>query len=82
MDDLNDLVDPASGWTLTVAQSINDSGWIVGYGTNPAGQTHAFLLTPVPEPSVLTVLGSAALFCLRGMRRRDNAFTRSPASSA
>jgi hypothetical protein len=30
--DLNDLVDPDSGWTLLVAEAINDDGTIVGYG--------------------------------------------------
>ena len=48
MQDLNALVSPSSGWTLTQANAINDRGQIVGYGTNSAGQTHAFLLTPAP----------------------------------
>lgn len=46
MIDLNSLLPANSGWTLTEARAINDSGQIVGYGTNPMGQTHAFLLTP------------------------------------
>ncbi len=45
MLDLNDFT-PGSGWTLTEAHSINDRGQIVGFGINPSGQTHAFLLTP------------------------------------
>lgn len=45
---LNDLIDPASGWTLVWANAINDSGQIVGWGINPSGQTHAFLLNPLP----------------------------------
>ncbi len=40
--DLNDSIDPASGWILNIAYSINDSGWIVGTGSNGA-----FLLKPV-----------------------------------
>jgi len=44
--DLNTLIDPASGWTLTMAYSINNDGWIVGYGTNPDEKTHAYLLKP------------------------------------
>jgi uncharacterized membrane protein len=40
--DLNDSIDPASGWTLNIAYSINDSGWIVGTGSNGA-----FLLKPL-----------------------------------
>ena len=30
MQDLNDLVDPSSGWVLTAAYGINDAGQIVG----------------------------------------------------
>ncbi len=50
MVDLNTLISPSSGWTLTAAGGMNDLGEIAGYGTI-GGVTHAFLLTPVPEPS-------------------------------
>jgi hypothetical protein len=50
--DLNELIDPNLGWTLTIAYQINDNGWIVGYGTNPEGDIRAFLLTPVLEPPI------------------------------
>jgi probable HAF family extracellular repeat protein len=43
--DLNDVIPPGSGWTLTASAAINDAGQIVGFGTL-AGQVHAFLLTP------------------------------------
>jgi probable HAF family extracellular repeat protein len=45
MLDLNTLIQPGSGWILEQANSINDAGEIVGYGTHN-GQQHAFLLTP------------------------------------
>jgi probable HAF family extracellular repeat protein len=45
MHDLNDLVDPGSGWVLSVADAINDRGQIVGVGYFH-GQERAFLLTP------------------------------------
>jgi probable HAF family extracellular repeat protein len=45
MADLNDLT-PGSGWLLSVAYAINNNGLIVGFGVNPLGQGHAFLLTP------------------------------------
>jgi probable HAF family extracellular repeat protein len=45
MVDLNTLIPSGSGWTLSVANAINDAGQIVGYGTNPNGEVHAFLLT-------------------------------------
>jgi probable HAF family extracellular repeat protein len=45
---LNDVIPPDSGWTLSWATALNNQGQIAGYGTNPAGQTHAFLLSPEP----------------------------------
>ncbi|MHC4912231.1 MAG: hypothetical protein ACYTE5_04395, partial [Planctomycetota bacterium] len=45
---LNDLIDPTLGWTLTSASCINDNGWIIGSGYNPAGNIHAYLLIPLP----------------------------------
>ncbi|NEN93400.1 MAG: DUF3466 family protein [Okeania sp. SIO3H1] len=46
MQDLNDLIDPSSGWVLREARSINSHGQIVGWGTK--GQSCcAFLLTPI-----------------------------------
>jgi probable HAF family extracellular repeat protein len=44
--DLNDLIPADSGWTLSHAFSLNDSGSIVGAGFNPDGTIHAYLLTP------------------------------------
>ena len=66
MDDLNAMIDPASGWRLHRAAGINDAGQIVGSGEDQAWQPHAFLLTPVPRrsPPVLWGLGIAALLAL------------------
>ena len=44
MTDLNTLI--PSGWTLTYAEGINDSGKIVGCGNYNGSGTRAFLLTP------------------------------------
>jgi len=46
MTDLNTLIDPSLGWTLSYAYGINDFGQIIGSGVIN-GQTHAFLMTPV-----------------------------------
>ncbi len=48
MMDLNDYLIGSTGWTLSIATAINDAGQIAGYGTNPSGQSHAFLLKPLP----------------------------------
>ena len=51
---LDSLVVGNSGWTLQSAAGINTTGDIVGYGTNPSGQTEAFELTPTTAPAALT----------------------------
>jgi probable HAF family extracellular repeat protein len=59
MQDLNLLIPPLSGITLTRAVGIDSAGEIVAYGTDASGQTNEYLLTPlespVPEPSTLAV---------------------------
>ena len=79
MQDLNGLIAPAAGWFLESAAAINDHGEITGIGVNPAGQTHAFLLIPTPEPSELALLITAmALATIHAYtkNRRSNAFRR------
>lgn len=69
MTDLNDVT-LGSGWILDWAFAINDYGAIVGTGINPSGQTHAFLLTGVPEPSSIALAGlGVAGFAWRWRRR-------------
>jgi probable HAF family extracellular repeat protein len=65
--DLNSLLPSNSGWDLTCASGINDSGQIIGTGTFD-GQTAGFLLdtetaSAAPEPSTtaLFAIGSATL---------------------
>jgi probable HAF family extracellular repeat protein len=64
--DLNSLIDPASGWLIGAAYDLNDAGQIIGEGYVPSDDyayKHAYLLTPVPEPTslLLVALGSFAL---------------------
>ena len=54
MVDLNTLIDPASGWTLTDARSISDNGNIIGYGFH-SGSQRAFLLKLMPLQPVSLV---------------------------
>jgi probable HAF family extracellular repeat protein len=62
MLDLNLLLQNGAGWVLSQADGINNQGQIVGTGTLN-GQVHAFVLTPVPEPSawITTSVGLATL---------------------
>jgi len=53
---LNDLVDPNTGWDLRGAMSISDDGHIVGYGFDPNGEYRGFLLAPIPCPGSTFVL--------------------------
>ena len=73
MMDLNDLIDPALGVTVFEALGINDNGQIVANGMASASNNdHAFLLTPVPEPGTLAMLGvglAVSLPLLRRLRR-------------
>jgi probable HAF family extracellular repeat protein len=63
MVDLNSLIDPMSGWILNQATAINESGQITGSGMID-GEMHAFVLTPVPEPSTTALLALGGLTLL------------------
>ena len=47
LTDLNNQIDPASGWVLETAAAINDAGQITGMGTLN-GVFSAYLITPSP----------------------------------
>lgn len=49
MVDLNTMIDPQSGWGLTAATGINESGQIVGVGSLGGDPFKAFLLSPVGQ---------------------------------
>lgn len=72
LQDLNDMLDAsAAGWTLKGAVDINNAGQIVGWGINPDGSQHGYLLTVVPEPSTFVLLGMGAVGLLaHALRRR------------
>ena len=65
MRDLNLMLDSSgAGWGLSVANSISNSGYIVGDGSLN-GVSHSFLLMPVPEPAPFAGLALVALAVLR-----------------
>jgi uncharacterized membrane protein len=65
--DLNSLIDPASGWSMTDARAISDSGWIAGLGQfDPDGAgplapySRLFLMNvpaTAPEPGTACLVG-------------------------
>jgi hypothetical protein len=74
--DLNTLIDPASGWTLTTARGISDGGWISGVGSfdpdGAGGQSpyDRMFLVQIPEPGSLTLAASLVTGLLIRRRRR------------
>jgi len=66
MLDLNTLIPPDFPWLLSEAIEINHAGQILvrGRRLDNWGDSHDFLLTPIPEPGVLSLVGLGALLLL------------------
>jgi probable HAF family extracellular repeat protein len=73
--DLNELIDPASGWFIYEGSDINNNGQIAAYGFKPGFGTQALRLDPitsaVPEPAAMGMLlaGMATIALLFPPRR-------------
>jgi probable HAF family extracellular repeat protein len=70
--DLNNLIDPTLGITLSEANAINNNGQIVARSSS-----RAYLLTPtsaVPEPSTWALFGVALLGLGAWVRRHPSVF--------
>jgi probable HAF family extracellular repeat protein len=75
MLDLNSLIAPGSGWTITEAVGINDSGMIAANGCNASSVCHALILTTaVPEVSFCwTLLAGISLLGMNSFRNKKRA---------
>jgi len=62
--DLNELLLNGSEWELEEARDINNLGQIVGRGIINERE-RAFLLTPIPEPFSLLILGLGGIIVMR-----------------
>lgn len=70
---LQDLIDPSSGWDLSMntfssGMGISDDGTIVGTGVFD-GEIRAYAMVIVPAPGVAALLPAAGILCARRRRR-------------
>lgn len=84
MVDLTATYGSAFNFSFLSAEGINDRGDIVGWGLAANGQTHAYLLSAVPEPGswALMAMGMAGLIAARAWRQRGQQSEAAAASAA
>lgn len=77
MHDINDLIDPTTGWTLTRADGINIHGQVIATGfhsTMPSVSRSLLLnpVSPIPEPSIYAMLlpGLLVLSAAKSLRAK------------
>ena len=64
MRNLQNLIPTGSGWSGLRPRAINNAGWIVGYGTGPAGPNRAFLMTPATVIPTVSEYGTVVMTLL------------------
>jgi probable HAF family extracellular repeat protein len=73
MVDLNDLIDPITGWRLVSAADINDSTQILGFACtvdNTCASVRLDLISAIPEPRIWAMM-IAGLVLVGSRRRRE-----------
>jgi probable HAF family extracellular repeat protein len=72
MVDLNDLIDPVTGWRLVAAKDINDAQQILGTACSDLGcaTVRLDLISAIPEPRVWAMM-LAGLLLVGSRRRRE-----------
>jgi probable HAF family extracellular repeat protein len=72
MVDLNDLIDPVTGWRLVSARDINDSQQILGTACSDLGcaSVRLDLISAIPEPRVWAMM-VAGLVLVGSRRKRE-----------
>jgi RHS repeat-associated protein len=68
--DLNDFVDPSSGWTLQSASGINDNLEVVGYGTHGTGPNPPVRAFKMKLPNLAPCPASTSV-CQQGTGTRN-----------
>jgi hypothetical protein len=68
MMDLNDVIPPGSGITLTKAHGINNHGQIVAeaWDSRQVWKARSYLLTPIPDAAPLLIVATSSFFSIAG----------------
>jgi hypothetical protein len=74
---INDLIDPSLGLTITGTSDINDLGQILAFGVYANGSSASVILTPIDEPPILTLLSIVLGALAWSLRRQRLLLTRS-----
>ena len=64
-------IDRYLGMSTILSQGLNDSGVVVGSWTDPAGFSHGFISSPIPESGTATLLLAGLVMLSAGAAHRQ-----------